>query len=247
MPNAPAREMSPATPTPLSRTTRISRSPARASGVSRCAVSGAAAAGRRQAVPQRVLDQRLQQEGRHAAPARCRARRPSSTTADRRSASPRRPGRRSSARSRSSSVVSASRSRASDARSRSPSRVSIRPAVTGSCCVSTEMFCRLLNRKCGCSRIRSASSSAWRRLVASCAFSSISRAARRSFSRASISVRSAVAARDRRPVEQLVPEQIARRHQPAQRHRMRRAAGGGLDQRAQAPPSSATRRRPSAR
>ena len=79
-----------------------------------------------------------------------------------------------------------------DARSSSPRRVSIRPAVAGSCWVSTEMFCRLLNKKCGCSRIRSASSSAWRRLVASCAFSSISRAARRSFSRASISVRSAV-------------------------------------------------------
>ena len=60
--------------------------------------------------------------GRSApAPARCRARRRPSTTADRRSASPRRPGRRSVSAISVASVVSASRSRASDARSRSPS------------------------------------------------------------------------------------------------------------------------------
>ena len=51
---------------------------------------------------------------------------------------------------------------------------SMRLAVWGSCFVSTEMFCRLLNRKCGFSRARSASSCAWFRLASSCDFSSAS-------------------------------------------------------------------------
>ena len=54
-------------------------------------------------------------------------------------------------------------------------------------------------------------------------------------------------ASDRRPVEQLVPEQLARRDQPAQRHRVRRALRCRPRPARPAPPSSATRRRPSAR
>ena len=54
----------------------------------------------------------------------------------------------------------------------------MRLAVWGSCFVSTEMFCRLLKRKCGLRRARSASSCAWFRLDSSCDFSRASLVAR---------------------------------------------------------------------
>ena len=211
--------MSPATPTPLSRTISTSRAAVASAAAT---VTSAARRDAGQAVPQRVLDERLQQERRARSACSVPGATRRSTTADRRSASPRRRGRL---------VVSAISvverrlgfaSRASDARSSSPSlrqhpsglhRIVLRQHRDVLQAVEQEV--RLQPHP---QRVELGLAQARRQLRLSRA----SAARRGARSRALNQGAQRRGASDRRPVEQLVPEQIARRH-PAQRHRVRRA------------------------